>query len=141
MSHVALREVFGQATKRSGKRRTRQELQGALTALRPGNVRTLARFSGQTLDELDATFELLPIGTRLALDRAGALQLLDDEGGARFGVKALPVSVELVQLAAEQTLSIVPADILASRQHRPVRFRSAAGACGSAGALGPVPGR
>ncbi len=132
---MALREIFGQTTKRSGKRHARRELEGVLAVLRPHNVQTLARFSGQTLDELDATFELLPIGTRLALDRAGALQLLDDEGGARFGVKALPVSVELVQLAAEQTLSIVPADILAARQRQP-----AAGACGSAGAVGPVPG-
>lgn len=101
-----MRDAFGRAKRGNSRVEKEAALTRALDELRPAVVATLARFAGQTVDELDATFELLPVGTRLALEQAGALEVLDDEGGSRFGVRALPFAAELVNAASERTLAV-----------------------------------
>lgn len=76
--------------------------QDALDRLGPDVVSILARYEGQTLDELNATFELLPLGTRLALDQVGALELLDNEGEGKYGVQVLPFALDLVAAAGSR---------------------------------------
>jgi hypothetical protein len=103
-----LREAFTRS--RKAKETAHPPVDEALNRLNPATVRTLARCAGQTLPELDATFELLPLGTRLALSRVGALELLDRDGADRFGLRVLPFAATLVAAAAERTAELAGDD-------------------------------
>ena len=78
----------------------------ALDKLRPRVVASLAAYAGYELEELDAYFELLPIGTRFELEQVGAVRLLDTEGGERLGLKVLPFAVPLVNAARNRVVAI-----------------------------------
>jgi hypothetical protein len=95
-----LREAFGRARWPRPSSES-YDPERALDQLTPDIVLTLARLVGQTVDELSASFELLPVGTRLALSNAGAIQLRDEDG-EHFALRALPTAPELVTAAAER---------------------------------------
>jgi hypothetical protein len=72
----------------------------ALDRLPPNLRELLARLAGQTLCDLQVTLQLLPLGSRLALDTVGAARLDDDPVDGRYRLKVLPFCVDLVKAAA-----------------------------------------
>jgi hypothetical protein len=104
-----LKDAFTRA-KSSKSRQGARATTEALDQLRETTVTEIARFAGQSLEELDATFELLPLGTRLALEQVGALELIDSAGDT-FGVRVRPFAVDLVNAANERVMaSAAPAE-------------------------------
>lgn len=59
----------------------------------------VAGYEGQSLEELQASFQLLPLGTRLALDTARAIRLHDDGERDFYHVEVLPFALDVVQAA------------------------------------------
>jgi len=73
----------------------------AVERLRPALRELLARLEGQTRNDLQITLQLLPLGSRLALETVGAVEL-DGQNPVRgrYRVKVLPFCVEVVKAAA-----------------------------------------
>ena len=73
----------------------------ALEQLAPTLREVLARLEGQSRSDLQVTLQLLPLGSRLALDAVGAVELEGQnpvEG--RYGLKVLPFCIDVVNAAA-----------------------------------------
>lgn len=72
----------------------------ALRVLDDERIMMLARFEGQSLPELEVSLQLLPLGTRLFMQTAGAITLHDD-GGTYFRVEAHEFALDMVAAAVE----------------------------------------
>ncbi len=74
-------------------------------------IRWLADCDGLDLDDLSLTFQLQPLGTRLALEHAGAMEHYDTTG-PMFLVRALPFAFDLIlgagDLVAQAAVSDQP---------------------------------
>lgn len=97
-----LRDAFARAKNRRGHHDNELGVEEALDQLRPSVVVTLASFVGYQLPDLDAYFELLPVGTRMELDAVGAIQLLDEHGGDRYGLRIRPFAVDIINAAHDR---------------------------------------
>jgi hypothetical protein len=62
-------------------------------------INQIAGCEGQTLAELQASFQLLPLGTRFALQSADAVMLREDVSRELFLVEVKPFALDLVQAA------------------------------------------
>ncbi len=87
----------------SGQKSRRLTADEALDRLPPDLRELLARLEGQSRSDLQVTLQLLPLGSRLALDVVGAAKLDGDnpvEG--RYRLKVLPFCVDIVNAAARR---------------------------------------
>jgi hypothetical protein len=89
-----LREAFARA--RQPRPRNAMIVEHALEQLGDAKAAMLAGYLGQTLDELETTFQLLPLGSRLALEQVGALDQ-SENSDSQFRVRVLPFAEELVE--------------------------------------------
>lgn len=77
----------------------------ALRHLRPTTVTQLAQYAGQSAEELDGTFELLPLSIRMELHDVKAIVLSDDDPASdHFGHTVTARAVPLVNACAESVL-------------------------------------
>jgi hypothetical protein len=75
----------------------------AVELLTPTLRELLARLEGQSRNDLQVTLQLLPLGSRLALDTVGAVELEGEnpvEG--RYHLKVLPFCLEVVNAAVRR---------------------------------------
>lgn len=97
MSDHELVDVIARMGRAKRSRRDEPALVRAMEIL-DDKVDLLANFDGQSLDDLRATFQLLPLGTRAALEQADAIVQYDN-GDAQFWVEVLPLAERIVEEA------------------------------------------
>lgn len=87
--------------RRKAKRGARLTAEQALERLVPTLRELLARLEGQSRSDLQVTLQLLPLGSRLALDAVGAVELEGEnpvEG--HYRLRVLPFCIDVVNAAA-----------------------------------------
>ncbi|GAB4002260.1 hypothetical protein [Nocardioides ultimimeridianus] len=94
-----MREVLDRLRHR--KRKDGRDAAAAIRPLDDNRIMMLARYEGQSLPELQVSFQLLPIGTRLYLESVGAITL-HDVGDTYFRVDVHEFALDLVAAAVDR---------------------------------------